>query len=94
MNFSDLESRVNTAINRKLSNKTLIINGVSVSGIFTRDYSDAGFIGSNSPVFIVKTEDIPNIANAQNVQDGSDYYKVVDIKPDGAGMTVLELHKT
>lgn len=93
MNFSDLETRVNASVNSKLSNKALIIDGVSVSGIFTRSYSDVGFIGSNRPVFIVKTEDIPDIANEQDVRDGDDYYKVVDIKPDGAGMTVLELHK-
>lgn len=82
---------------------TATINGTSVEGIFMDGSEEivAPFgqieVISNKPVFIARTADIDasgvdtGSKNAATINSTS--YTVTEMKPDGAGVTVLELHE-
>lgn len=90
--FAKLEKRVTDAVKNKLANKTFTINGVAVDGVFMDDYTDIDMVESSNPVFIARTEDLPAIAHGMKLDDADgNRYEVVGVKPDGGGMTQLEL---
>ena len=91
--FASLESEVNQAIVTDLANKTIKVYDKEVDGIFLNDYDEVGFVESSNPAFVAKSADLVDVEHDMEVYglDGSKY-RVVGIKPDGAGMTILELH--
>lgn len=91
--FASLESEVNQAVVADLANKTIKVYDKEVDGIFLNDYDEVGFVESSNPVFLAKSSDLVDVEHDMEVYglDGSKY-RVVGIKPDGAGMTILELH--
>lgn len=76
------------------ANCTATLNGVAISGIFDNG-SDAGLnnmmLGSN-PTFTCKTADASSPRGKTLIVD-SVSYTVREAKPDGTGITVLELEK-
>lgn len=91
--FASLESEVNQAVVADLANKTIKVYDKEVDGIFLNDYDEVGFVESSNPAFVAKSADLVDVEHDMEVYglDGSKY-RVVGIKPDGAGMTILELH--
>lgn len=91
--FASLESEVNQAIVEDLANKTIKVYDKEVDGIFLNDYDEVGFVESSNPAFVAKSADLVDVEHDMEVYglDGSKY-RVVGIKPDGTGMTILELH--
>lgn len=91
--FASLESEVNQAIVTDLANKTIKVYDKEVDGIFLNDYDEVGFVESSNPAFVAKSADLVDVEHDMEVYglDGSKY-RVVGIKPDGTGMTILELH--
>lgn len=91
--FASLESEVNQAVVADLANKTIKVYDKEVDGIFLNDYDEVGFVESSNPSFVAKSTDLVDVEHDMEVYglDGSKY-RVVGIKPDGTGMTILELH--
>lgn len=89
--FAALEQSVNGVVVDNLSNKTLIIDSVSVDGIFDDTYIEAGFVESSNPMFTAKSDDMPSVAQGHKAVDGAKQYEIVSVQPDGTGMTTIEL---
>lgn len=91
--FADIEARINDAVVSALSNRSIIINGAFVAGLFSNEFITVDFVESRKPVFTCKSADISDIAKndvIETVGDGT-LYKVVGIQPNGCGMTKLIL---
>ncbi|WP_430430198.1 head-tail joining protein [Oceanicaulis sp.] len=72
--------------------------GVSVQGVFTRNYVAVGQDGdlsveSVSPAVSLQSSDAPSAAQGDGVTVGAHSYEVVEVQPDGFGMVVLILHE-
>ena len=72
--------------------------GVSVRGVFTRNYVAVGADGdlsveSVSPAVSVRAADAPNAAQGDGMTVGAQDYTVVEVQPDGFGMITLILHE-
>ena len=66
-----------------------------IKGIFDKEYL-AGEIGeiemmSAAPMFLTKTSDIPNENGTGTLVISGTTYKIVNVKPDGTGITMLIL---
>lgn len=70
---------------------TVTVGGVSVRGIFDNAFIQALGISGTGPVLIVKTASVPSVAQGDAVVISAVNYTVAEIKPDGSGITVLEL---
>lgn len=93
--FAALETRINNAVNAKLSNATALIAGLEVQGTFSNEYVvELGAEGS-SPVFKCLEYDIPTLVRNQSIsityQSVTTSYTVGAINRDGAGMAMLIL---
>lgn len=91
--FALLQSRLNSAQIKHLSDKTLIVGGSEVSGIFNNDYVDPFNVESSAPMFYCKESDIGSVSHGTSVIDGAVNYIVVNPRPDGMGMIRLILEK-
>lgn len=91
--FNAFEDEVNAAVIDSLANQTLSINGLNVDGIFVNDYNEVGFVESSNPAFFAKEQDLQIVEHGMDayMSDGTKY-KIVGKRPDGTGITVLELH--
>lgn len=106
MSFADLETRVNAAAIRRLSNATATVSaplaaaGEGFSVIFDAAYRFVDALGTASaaPAAAAQLADMPAAVRAA-LLDGSDVtltingtaYSVVEPQPDGTGWTVLRL---
>ncbi|MCB0250049.1 MAG: hypothetical protein KDI07_15850 [Anaerolineae bacterium] len=75
--------------------KTLLINYESVGVIFDNNYIEEGFTESAVPVFWAKTAEMPALAHGDPIIDeaGDERYEVVNIQPDGSGITMVRLRR-
>lgn len=75
--------------------KTLLINYESVGVIFDNNYIEEGFTESAVPVFWANTAEMPSLAHGDPVIDeaGDERYEVVNIQPDGSGVTMVRLRR-
>ena len=91
--FASLESEVNQAVVADLANKTIKVYDKEVDGIFLNDYDEVGFVESSNPAFVAREQDLQIVGHGMDAYtaDGTKY-KIVGKRPDGTGMTVLELH--
>lgn len=68
------------------------LNGVAVTVIFDREYiEELGIMGGNNPVALIKSS--ANPVRNQTLVIGADTYKLLEPKPDGTGLTLMELTK-
>lgn len=93
--FARLERRVNASVTQHLANRQMLVDGVPVKGVYMDNYAEIGNIESSNPVFVVEDQFLPYVAHGTKIstEDGGTRYEVVNIKPDGDGMTILELHR-
>lgn len=64
--------------------------GGYVVGIFDAAYVDPlGLFESVAPVFVVRSDD--DYAQAQTLKIGDTTYTIVEVRPDGTGVTTLRL---
>jgi hypothetical protein len=92
--FSVLEARLNEAVFSRLSNVETTLAGVTVRGIFDKEYlleDLGGGIATSGPVFTLASADVPAIVAGLALVVNGLTYKVVEPMPDGAGVTVLRL---
>lgn len=92
--FAALEQRLNTVTMAKLANATVLLDGVSVDGIFGDAYAQAGGgvgMASTTPSFRLRTEHVPDAPIGKAlVRDGVTYL-IASHDPDGSGMSLLLL---
>lgn len=89
--FASLQIRLNNAQVKHLSDKTFSINDADVDGQFTANYVDPFGVESNAPAFVCKESDLVNIDHDDYAIEGTNVYKIRNIKPDGEGMVTLIL---
>ena len=70
----------------------------NINVIFNNEFNlvDAGEVGveSSTPVVTCKSSDVPNIQQGDQFTINSVNYQVVIIRPDGTGITEIQLEKT
>lgn len=67
-------------------------NGSTINGIFDDEYVEGlDMVESTGPQFLVRSSDVAGIAHGAELVINSVTYTVVGVKPDGTGMTTLEL---
>jgi len=91
--FSALQNRLNNAQVKHLSDKTFYINAVNVNGQFTTNYVDPFNVESNSLAFTCRESDVFGVDHDDYANEGTDIYKIRNIRPDGEGMVTLILEK-
>jgi hypothetical protein len=69
------------------------INGEDITAIFSDNFVDAEGIASTNPHLIVKSSDIPDIENEDEVEAKNTMYQVASIQPDGTGISTIFLEK-
>jgi len=67
------------------------VGGVSVGGIFDDNYTDALGFAASFPALTCATADVATVAQGGTVVVPSGSYTVAAIKPDGTGITLLQL---
>lgn len=66
--------------------------GNSIKGVFENEYYEAFDHATRSPVLTIQDQASP-IARGDTFTINTDFYKVVDIEPDGTGIRRLQLSK-
>ena len=91
--FAQLQQRVNDAQIGHLANKTFVINGSSVDGVFGNEFISVGIVESQAPVFECRESDMGVVTHGMVITSDSVNYKIRGVQPDGTGMTKLILEK-
>jgi len=70
----------------------------TITGIFDNEYIEGIGGGevdfeASQPMFLVKTADVPNVAQGDQLYFNNTYYRIVNVQPDGTGLTVLILEE-
>lgn len=91
MTFINVQTKANVAVIQQLANSTLSVNGVEMRGIFGKEYVESNFTESQKPVFTGLSSDLEIIEHGDNVYIDFNKYKIVNIRPNGTGMTSLIL---
>lgn len=68
---------------------TATLNGVAVTVIYDEEYMDALGIGNSNPCALIKSS--ANPAKGQQLVIGAVTHTLLEPKPDGTGLTILEL---
>lgn len=89
--FADAQARINDAVVEHLSNKSFVIKGVSVDGVFDKEFITVNFNETSKPVFSCK--EIPGLVHGDTAISGATTYKIQGIQPDGLGMVKLILEE-
>lgn len=69
---------------------------IKINGIFDREYIELNGMESFKPVFVGSTSDLENAKHKKGnsmIEFNSTKYKVVDVEPDGTGITMLRLQE-
>ena len=91
--FAALQTRLNSAQIKHLADKTLLVGGNEVTGIFNNNYVDPFNVETMSIMFFCKVSDVEYVKHEDIVIDGLKVYMVRGVQPDGNGMVrlILEL---
>lgn len=91
--FAALEARVNAAVIAHCANAVADFGaGVTVEGVFQREYQESLGVAGNKPVFSALLASLPSITFGSTVCsiNGAEYV-VAESHPDGTGNTLLVL---
>lgn len=92
--FAAIEARISSAVEAHLANAEADFGGAVgvVSGIFRIPSAEAfAMVGGTRPQFECRSAAVSSVARDAAVTINSISYAVTDIRPDGAGMTILDL---
>lgn len=95
MVFAALQLRVNAAVAAKLLTDAATLNGSAITGKFSNGSSAVlGMLGGFNPQFTLLETDLP-VSDPRSLPlvFNSINFIVRENKPDGNGMTILELDK-
>jgi hypothetical protein len=98
--FAAIEQRVNDATMRRLSNAqatatTKFGEVITLPVIFDNAYADAlgGFAESSGPSALVQSALVQDLVHGSQIEISARTWAIVEIQPDGTGMTRLVLEK-
>ena len=74
--------------------KQMVVNSVTVDGIFDNDFEVSNFIETSNPIFWAASSDLAGVVQGMAVVDGAASYSVIGIEPDNSGVTKLVLRKS
>ncbi len=91
--FAALQTRLNSAQIKHLADKTLLVGGNEVTGIFNNNYVDPFNVETMATMFFCKVSDVEYVKHEDIVIDGLKVYIVRGVQQDGNGMVrlILEL---
>ena len=91
--FAALQTRLNSAQIKHLADKTWLVGGNEVTGIFNNNYVDPFNVETMATMFFCKVADVEYVKHEDIVIDGLKVYMVRGVQPDGNGMVrlILEL---
>lgn len=91
--FAALQTKLNSAQIKHLADKTLLVGGNEVTGIFNNNYVDPFNVETMATMFFCKVSDVEYVKHEDIVIDGLKVYMVRGVQPDGNGMVrlILEL---
>lgn len=81
--FFDLDEHALEAI--------VIESGTVITGIFDRPYTDALDVQGFSPSLTCKSADVGELRRGRLIEIESTVYKVVNVEPDGTGISRVQL---
>ena len=68
------------------------VGGVACAGIFDNAFAlTLSYVSGTAPSLVVKTADVPAVAQGDAVTIGTTGYTVEGVEADGAGITLLRL---
>ena len=73
-----------------------LLDGVAVRGVFDNAYETFDVLSGASasgPVYLLPTASVPAVAVGLPLVIGAETWRIVEVQPDGTGMTVLRLRK-
>lgn len=70
----------------------VIIRGIYDAGHVLTDTGQVVDVSDSEPMLTVRTKDVTTVVQGSEIDVNSTTYKVVDIQPDGTGITILRLH--
>ena len=73
--------------------ESVTVDSVAVNAIVDLDYVDVMSMESTGPAITLPSAKCSAVTHSSTVVARSVTYKVIEIKPDGTGITVLRLHK-
>ena len=65
----------------------------TIQGIFDNDYTEALEMAATEPHFICKSSDVTKVRRDDRLRIGAESYRVVNLEPDGTGVSVIRLTK-
>lgn len=69
-----------------------MINEVAVGGLFRRPYAESfGMVGGDNPAFRALSDSLLAVRAGDRIEINAAHYTVASVRPDGAGMTLLDL---
>lgn len=91
--FAALEARVNAAVIAHCANATADFGaGVTVEGVFQKEYQESLGVAGNKPVITVLEDDLPSLTlGTSTCTINAVSYRVAESHPDGTGNTLLVL---
>lgn len=71
---------------------------VEIKGIFDDDYNAAlapveALVATSTPQIMCRTSDVPDAAGGDSITIGATTFDVVEVRPDGTGITTLILNR-
>lgn len=84
---------MNAAVIRRLANAQATLNGLTVTGIFSRTYAETFGMATTEPAFTMLEPVPPQAAVTQGSQIviGQQTWRIRAVEPDGTGMLRLSL---
>lgn len=73
--------------------ESFTFGAVTFDGVWMEDYEDASGIQGSMPAILATTASVASVAIAASGTHGATTYKVRVKKPDGTGLTVLQLEE-
>ncbi|HEY4698125.1 MAG TPA: hypothetical protein VIH29_08995 [Gallionella sp.] len=93
MTFAALQARTNAAVAAKLLTDAATLNGAAITGKFDNGFTNglSGMMLGTNPTFTCLSVDAGSDPRGQTLVVGSTSYTVREAKPDGTGISLLEL---
>lgn len=91
MSIAAARAKANASVITRLADTQMHSMSGIVTGIFTTEYVESNFSESQKPVFTALSDDLSIVDHGEIVSINNSDYKVVNVRPNGTGITALIL---
>lgn len=68
------------------------VGEVTIGGLYRKPYAESfGMVAGDNPAFRCLTSDLPDVLPGDDIAIDGTHYTVASVRPDGTGMTLLDL---